>query len=58
VAKDSSQPSAKGDRIRAAWVPMDMEYLGNAAQLIRVGGGKLTPAGGDPGENRKQSPTG
>lgn len=37
------------------WQRMELSYIGDAAELIQGGGGKLTPAGGDPGEHRKQS---
>ena len=40
------------------WQKMELSYLGNAVQLIQGGGGKLSPAGGDPGESRKQSSSG
>jgi hypothetical protein len=58
VVENFSQSLMKKDGNKAAWVPMEVEYLGNAAQLVQGGGGKLTQAGGDPGENRKQSPSG
>jgi hypothetical protein len=58
VVKNFSQSPMNEDRTKTAWVPMEVEYLGNAAQLVQGGGGKLTQAGGDPGENRKQTPSG
>ena len=55
MVENSSQSPVNKDRSKAAWAPMEMEYLGNAAKLVKQGGGKLTVAGGDPGEGRKQS---
>jgi hypothetical protein len=43
---------------RQAWVPMTVERLGSVAELLQQGGGKLSLAGGDPGEPRKQKPIG
>jgi hypothetical protein len=58
VIENSSQSPVKKNSDKASWVPMEMEYLGNAAQLVQGGGGKLTTNAGDPGETRKQQPTG
>jgi hypothetical protein len=38
-----------------AWSPMQVKSLGKATDLIKGGGGKLSLAGGDPGEGKKQS---
>ena len=35
------------------WEKMELSYRGNVAEMIQIGGGKLTKAGGDPGEPRK-----
>lgn len=35
---------------------MQVTYLGNVAEIVQGGGGKLTAVGGDPGETRKQIP--
>jgi hypothetical protein len=40
------------------WEPPELTYLGRIAEVVAGGGGKLTFAGGDPGEPRKQKPTG
>jgi hypothetical protein len=53
--KKEPAPSATAKR---PWRKMELCYLGNAAQLIQQGGGKLSVAGGDPGESRKQSSSG
>jgi len=37
------------------WAPMKVVVLGKATDLIKGGGGKLSIAGGDPGEGKKQS---
>jgi hypothetical protein len=36
------------------WTPMKAVRLGKATDLIKSGGGKLSLAGGDPGEGKKQ----
>jgi hypothetical protein len=36
------------------WTPMKVVELGKATDMIKGGGGKLSLAGGDPGEGRKQ----
>jgi hypothetical protein len=43
---------------RQTWEPMRLFRVGSVAEVLREGGGKLTPAGGDPGEGRKQGPSG
>lgn len=37
------------------WAPMQIKSLGKATDLIQGGGGKLSLAGGDPGEGKKQA---
>lgn len=54
LTKNSGRLPGNSEQIKAAWQPMEMEYLGNAAQLVHGGGGKLSITGGDPGEGRKQ----
>jgi hypothetical protein len=43
---------------RLPWESMRITYLGNVAEIVQGGGGKLTAVGGDPGEMRKQIPVG
>lgn len=43
---------------KATWEPMKLTYVGHVGDVVQQGGGKLTPAGGDPGEMRKQQPIG
>ena len=40
------------------WESMRVTYLGNVAEIVRQGGGKITTLIGDPGEPRKVPPTG
>jgi hypothetical protein len=40
------------------WEPMQLVSVGSVAEVVKGGGGKLTAAGGDPGEQRKESGTG
>lgn len=48
-------PAPSATVAKRPWRKMELSYLGDAAQLIQQGGGKLSIAGGDPGEGRKQS---
>jgi hypothetical protein len=43
---------------RLPWESMRVTYLGNVAEIVRQGGGKITTITGDPGEPRKVPPTG
>lgn len=45
-------------KARAPWETMSLEEVGRLADVIQIGGGKLSPVGGDPGESRKQGPVG
>jgi hypothetical protein len=45
-------------RNQRRWEPMRVEYLGNVAEIVQQGGGKITILTGDPGEPRKVPPTG
>ncbi len=51
-----TKSTKSGDKAtrRQAWQPMEVRELGELSEVIRTGGGKLSSAGGDPGENRKQ----
>jgi hypothetical protein len=46
-ASQQNQPEVQ------AWKKPQLNQVGDLAEVIRSGGGKLTLAGGDPGENRK-----
>jgi hypothetical protein len=35
------------------WEPMRLRYVGNVRDVLRGGGGKLSPTGGDSGDARK-----
>jgi hypothetical protein len=41
------------EEVTMDWEPMRLNYLGHAADVLRLGGGKLSTTGGDPGEPRK-----
>jgi hypothetical protein len=43
---------------RKKWKPMRLTFTGDAKDIVHQGGGKLSQPGGDPGEMRKQGPTG
>jgi hypothetical protein len=52
------EPARSATAAKRPWRKMELCYLGNAAQLIQQGGGKLSVTGGDPGESRKQRSSG
>lgn len=35
------------------WKPMNVKHVGSVSEVVRLGGGKLSTTGGDPGEPRK-----
>lgn len=35
------------------WESMTLTYVGHVAEIVQLGGGKLSTTGGDPGEPRK-----
>ncbi len=46
---DDESPAGK-----RTWEPMELRYVGDIKDVVLHGGGKLSLAGGDPGEGRKQ----
>jgi hypothetical protein len=40
------------------WEPMRLTLLGKVGDVVRQGGGKLTPPAADPGEPLKTKPSG
>ena len=44
--------------MKKTWEPMKLARVGHVGEVVQGGGGKLSPAGGDPGEMRKQQPVG
>ena len=51
-------PSNERSEAKQAWEPMKLTPVGHISEVVEGGEGKLTPAGGDPGEGRKEKPTG
>jgi hypothetical protein len=35
------------------WKPMQVQFVGTVSDVVKLGGGKLSTTGGDPGEPRK-----
>jgi hypothetical protein len=54
----SNYPEINQQKPRLEWQPMDLVYLGKVSEVVQQGGGKFTVPAGDPGEPRKQKPTG
>lgn len=48
----------EGTGSKQMWERPTLIYVGRLGEVVAGGGGKLSPAGGDPGEPRKQQPTG
>jgi hypothetical protein len=46
----------KGLDVKKRWEPLEKQYAGRIAELVRHGGGKMSTTGGDPGESRKETP--
>jgi len=42
---------------RLPWESMRVTYLGNVAEIVQQGGGKLSVVAADPGEPRKTQPS-
>jgi hypothetical protein len=40
------------------WHPAKLTYIGKVSEIVQQGGGKISTPAGDPGEPRKQRPTG
>jgi hypothetical protein len=57
-SKMSNYPEINQQKPRLEWQPMDLVYLGKVSEVVQQGGGKFTVPAGDPGEPRKQKPTG
>jgi hypothetical protein len=38
---------------RKPWTPPTLKYVGDVTEVLKGGGGKLTPTFDDPGEGRK-----
>lgn len=43
---------------KKTWEPIQIKYVGLIANIVNVGGGKVSAAGGDPGEPRKERGSG
>jgi hypothetical protein len=50
----ANQPEAQ--KTKEAWEPMTLTDVGNVAEALHQGGGKLTQALVDPGETLRKSP--
>jgi hypothetical protein len=40
---------------KRSWEPMELRYVGNVSDVLKAGGGKLSPTAGDSGDSRKPS---
>jgi hypothetical protein len=40
---------------KQSWQPMELQYIGNVGDVLKGGGGKLSPSPADPGDSRKPS---
>ncbi len=54
MTADNKKPVEPTAGKRPPWTPMSITHLGDIGQLVQTGSGKLSVAGGDPGESRKQ----
>jgi hypothetical protein len=53
-----SPDDPRNSHTKLRWEPVRLNYVGHISEIIRGGGGKLTIAGGDPGEGKKPSGSG
>lgn len=53
MARDDRKPEDE-----QTWEPMRLTLLGKVGDVVRQGGGKLTPPAADPGEPLKTKPSG
>ena len=53
---DDGRVAAPGQK--KAWEPPTLSYVGDVEEVVQGGGGKLSVTSGDPGETKKQQPTG
>ena len=53
AARDRNE---RGERVKQAWEPIELTYVGRLDEVLLQGGGKLSQTGGDPGEPRKEKP--
>jgi hypothetical protein len=44
--------------MKKRWEPMMLTPVGRISKVVQTGGSKISPPGGDPGDPRKQIPTG
>ena len=58
MKKPNEETQVPTTAAKRSWKKMELSYLGNASELIQGGQGKLSPAGADPGDVRKQVPSG
>jgi hypothetical protein len=42
-----------GADITQSWDSMELTHVGHLGEVLQIGGGKLSPCNGDPGEPRK-----
>ncbi len=54
LKREQNGEEARPERTRKPWEPMKIEFVGDAAELIQGGSGKISVIGGDPGDGRKQ----
>jgi len=50
--------SDERDTPKQPWEPPKLTYIGHVRDVVQFGGGKLSPPGGDPGDARKEQPSG
>ncbi len=49
------QEEANLEAVKAPWTPLRVRCVGTISEVVQGGGGKLSTAGGDQGDNRKPS---
>lgn len=55
---DKSLKETDDTKSKKAWEPMRLSYTGDAKDVVQGGGGKFSTSPSDPGEPRKNPPSG
>ncbi len=56
--EDYASKEVDSAKAKATWEPMKLSYTGEAKDVVRGGGGKISHSPADPGESRKTPPSG
>lgn len=58
MTRSNDQRAGVEKRPLRQWQEPQLKYVGHVGDVLQTGGGKLSPAGGDPGEMKVEKPHG